>query len=191
LYLGCEGFQGWLKHSVTAPWRSAHITAAKTSGKLARTFWDSRHRTADAFSKIASEIYHTAFSTPVRSQLRLHPIASHLQVLHYREDAMELCQQQGILVNQCIWTRLSCSPWSSQSERSVEIPPTRSTLLARHRTWAAAWNIAMASACAWRTCGGVGGRDNDLERLKQALDRDHLLNPGNWVRVECVGCVSR
>ena len=74
LYLGSEGFQGWLRPNVTVLWRSADDMAVKTSGKPRRDVLGEsppRRRAFSAGSPAKSPAGHPRH--PSRSQLRLHP----------------------------------------------------------------------------------------------------------------------
>lgn len=186
LYLGCEGFQGLVEaqrdRAVTI---SAHHGGKDLGEAVARTFWDSRHRTAERFQqdRLRNLPQGILDTRPEASFDYIHIALPTSQVLHFREDAMELCQQQGILVNQCgIWTRpeLFSMVLHNPSGHVDILADTVDRLLAR----------AQDVGGSMEYCHGVGVRlahllarelgagTTILSALKQALDPDHLLNPG-------------
>ena len=178
--------RGWLKRSVDAPWRSAAHHGGKDLGEAAaRTFWDSRHRTAERFQQDRLQnLPHGILDTrPEASFDYIHIALPTSQVLRYREEAMELCQQQGIVVNQCgIWTRpeLFSMVLHNPSGQVEILADTVDRLLA----------LAQDVGGSMEYCHGVGVRlahllarelgagTTILSALKRALDPDHLLNPG-------------
>jgi FAD/FMN-containing dehydrogenase len=186
LYLGCEGFQGLVEaqrdRAITI---SSHHGGKDLGEAVARTFWDSRHRTAERFQqdRLGNLPQGILDTRPEASFDYIHIALPTSQVLHFRENAMELCQKQGILVNQCgIWTRpeLFSMVLHNPSGQVEILADTVDRLLAR----------AQDVGGSMEYCHGVGVRlahllarelgagTTILSALKQALDPDHLLNPG-------------
>jgi alkyldihydroxyacetonephosphate synthase len=186
LYLGCEGFQGL----VAAQRERAMAISLHHGGKdlgeaAARTFWDSRHRTAERFQhdRLRNLPHGILDSRPEASFDYIHVALPISQVLRYRAEAMELCQRQGIVVNQCgIWTRpeLFSMVLHNPSGQVEILADTVDRLLVR----------AQDVGGSMEYCHGVGVRlahlltrelgagTQILSALKQALDPDYLLNPG-------------
>ena len=186
LYLGCEGFQGLVEAQRDRAMAIGSHHGGKDLGEaVAGTFWDSRHRTAERFQedRLKNLPQGILDTRPEASFDYIHIALPTSQVLRYREEAMALCQQQGILVNQCgIWTRpeLFSMVLHNPSGQVEILADTVDRLLAR----------AQDVGGSMEYCHGVGVRlahllarelgagMQILSALKQALDPDHLLNPG-------------
>jgi alkyldihydroxyacetonephosphate synthase len=186
LYLGCEGFQGL----VEAQRGRAVAICSQYSGKdlgdaVARTFWDSRHRTAERFQQDRLQNLPQGIldTRPEASFDYIHIALPTSQVLRYRDSALELCQGQGVMVTQCgIWTRpeLFSMGLHNPSGHVAILADTVDRLL----------ELAQDVGGSMEYCHGVGVRlahllarevgagTTILSALKRALDPDHLVNPG-------------
>jgi len=97
LYLVVKVSRGWSKHSVDAPWRSAHIMAAKTSGSRGAYVLEqssSHRRTLSAGSPTKSTTRHPRHPSEASFDY-IHVALPTSQVLRYREDALDLCSTKG------------------------------------------------------------------------------------------------
>jgi FAD/FMN-containing dehydrogenase len=186
LYIGCEGFQ----ELVEAQRRRAVVLCQHHGGKdlgdaAAQVFWNSRHRTAERFQHDRLQnLPHGILDTrPEASFDYIHIALSPSLVLSYRERALNLCQQQGIMVTQCgIWTRpeLFSMAMHNPGGRLEILADTVDRLL----------ELAQDMGGSMEYCHGVGVRlAHLLERelgagtkilaaLKRGLDPDYVLNPG-------------
>jgi alkyldihydroxyacetonephosphate synthase len=186
LYLGCEGFQGLVEaQRDRALAISIHHGGKDLGDTVARKFWDSRHRTAERFQQDRlRNLPHGILDTrPAASFDYIHIALPTSQVLRYCAEALELCQQQGVLVNQCgIWTRpeLFSMVLHNPGGQLEVLADTVDRLLVR----------AQDVGGSMEYCHGVGVRlahllarelgvgSTILSALKQALDPNHLVNPG-------------
>jgi alkyldihydroxyacetonephosphate synthase len=186
LYLGCEGFQGLVEAQRERAMAICSHHGGKDLGEAeARAFWDSRHRTAERFQQDRLQNLPQGIldTRPEASFDYIHVALPTSQVLRYREGALDLCQQQGVMVNQCgIWTRpeLFSMGLHNPSGRVEILADTVDRLL----------ELAQDLGGSMEYCHGVGVRlahllarelgagTTILSALKRALDPDHLLNPG-------------
>jgi FAD/FMN-containing dehydrogenase len=186
LYLGCEGFQ----ELVEAQRRRAETICQHHAGKdlgeaAARAFWESRHRTAERFQQDRLQnLPHGILDTrPEASFDYIHIALPPSHVLPYREQALDVCQQRGIMVTQCgIWTRpeLFSMAMHNPGGRVEILADTVDRLL----------ELAQDMGGSMEYCHGVGVRlAHLLERelgigtkilgaLKRSLDPGYVLNPG-------------
>jgi alkyldihydroxyacetonephosphate synthase len=186
LYLGCEGFQGLVEAQRERAVAICLHHAGKDLGEAtARTFWNSRHRTAERFQEERLQnLPHGILDTrPEASFDYIHIALPTSQVLGYREHALDLCQQQGIMVTQCgIWTRpeLFSMFLHNPSGRVETLADAVDRLL----------ELAQDVGGSMEYCHGVGVRlahllarelgagTKILSALKRSLDPNSVLNPG-------------
>jgi FAD/FMN-containing dehydrogenase len=186
LYLGCEGFQGLVEAQRERATAISALHGGKDLGEdVAHKFWDSRHRTAERFQddRLKNLPVGILDTRPEASFDYIHIALPTSQVLRYRAEAMDFCQQQGVLINQCgIWTRpeLFSMVLHNPSGRVEILADTVDRLLA----------MAQDLGGSMEYCHGVGVRlahllarelgagTTILAALKRALDPDHLINPG-------------
>jgi alkyldihydroxyacetonephosphate synthase len=188
LYLGCEGFQEFVEAQRGRAVRLCQHHAGEDLGEAAaRAFWNSRHRTAERFQQdrlhnLPRGILDTR---PEASFDYIHIALPTSQVLPYRERALALCQDQGIMVTQCgIWTRpeLFSMAFHNPDGRLDILADTVDRLL----------ELAQDVGGSMEYCHGVGvrlahllGRElgagtKVLRELKRGLDPRDVLNPGKW-----------
>jgi alkyldihydroxyacetonephosphate synthase len=186
LYLGCEGFQELVEAQHGRALAICQHHAGKDLGEgAARAFWDSRHRTAERFQQdrlrnLPRGILETR---PEASFDYIHIALPTSQVLPYRERALALCQQQGIVVTQCgIWTR------PELFSMGLHNPGGRLEILAD--TVDRLLELAQDVGGSMEYCHGVGVRlahllarelgagTKILSALKRSLDPNEVLNPG-------------
>jgi FAD/FMN-containing dehydrogenase len=186
LYLGCEGFQELVEAQRGRAMAICLQHAGKDLGEAAaHLFWDSRHRTAERFQQERLQnLPHGVLDTrPEASFDYIHIALPTSQVLHYRERALDLCQHQGIMVNQCgIWTRpeLFSMVLHNPSGRVEILADAVDRLL----------ELAQDVGGSMEYCHGVGVRlahllarelgagTKILSALKRSLDSNAVLNPG-------------
>jgi FAD/FMN-containing dehydrogenase len=186
LYLGCEGFQELVEAQRGRAATICQHHAGKDLGEAAaRAFWNSRHRTAERFQQERLQnLPHGILDTrPEASFDYIHIALPPSQVLPYREQALDLCQQRGILVTQCgIWTRpeLFSMAMHNPGGRLEMLADTVDRLL----------ELAQDMGGSMEYCHGVGVRlahllerelgtgTQILRALKQILDPHYVLNPG-------------
>ncbi len=186
LYIGCEGFQELVEAQRGRAVAICQHHAGKDLGEAAaRAFWESRHRTAERFQQDRLQnLPHGILDTrPEASFDYIHIALPSSHVLPYRERALDLCQQQGIMVTQCgIWTRpeLFSMAMHNPSSRLETLAGTIDHLL----------ELAQDMGGSMEYCHGVGVRlAHLLERelgtgtkilgaLKRSLDPNNVLNPG-------------
>jgi alkyldihydroxyacetonephosphate synthase len=186
LYLGCEGFQELVEAQRGRALAICQHHAGKDLGEgAARAFWNSRHRTAERFQQerlrnLPRGILETR---PEASFDYIHIALPTSQVLPYRERALALCQQQGIVVTQCgIWTR------PELFSMGLHNPGGRLDILAD--TVDCLLELAQDVGGSMEYCHGVGVRlahllarelgagTKILSALKRSLDPNDVLNPG-------------
>jgi FAD/FMN-containing dehydrogenase len=186
LYLGCEGFQELVEAQRGRAATICQYHAGKDLGEAAaRAFWNSRHRTAERFQQERLQnLPHGILDTrPEASFDYIHIALPPSQVLPYREQALDLCQQRGIMVTQCgIWTRpeLFSMAMHNPGGRLEMLADTVDRLL----------ELAQDMGGSMEYCHGVGVRlahllerelgtgTQILRALKQILDPHYVLNPG-------------
>jgi FAD/FMN-containing dehydrogenase len=186
LYLGCEGFQELVEAQRGRALAICQHHAGKDLGEgAARAFWNSRHRTAERFQQerlrnLPRGILETR---PEASFDYIHIALPTSQVLPYRERALALCQQQGIVVTQCgLWTR------PELFSMGLHNPGGRLDILAD--TVDCLLELAQDVGGSMEYCHGVGVRlahllarelgagTKILSALKRSLDPNDVLNPG-------------
>jgi FAD/FMN-containing dehydrogenase len=186
LYLGCEGFQELVEaqrgRALTICQRHAGIDLG---GAVAQEFWDSRHRTAERFQqdRLQNLPRGVLDTRPEASFDYIHIALPLSQVLPYREQALTLCQRQGITVTQYgIWTRpeLFSMVLYNPDGRLDTLADTVDRLLER----------AQDVGGSMEYCHGVGVRlvhllerelgpgTKILRALKRSLDPHAVVNPG-------------
>jgi FAD/FMN-containing dehydrogenase len=186
LYLGCEGFQELVEAQRGRASAICLRHAGKNLGEVeAQTFWHSRHRTAERFQQDRLQNLPQGIldTRPEASFDYIHIALATSQVLPYRERALDLCQRQGVLVNQCgIWTRpeLFSMVLHNPSGRVEILAETVDRLL----------ELAQDMGGSMEYCHGVGIRlahllprelgigTKMLNALKRVLDPDDVVNPG-------------
>jgi alkyldihydroxyacetonephosphate synthase len=186
LYLGCEGFQEFVEAQRGRAVAICQHHAGKDLGEaVARAFWNSRHRTAERFQQDRLQNLPRGIldTRPEASFDYIHIALPISQILPYRERALDLCQQQGIVVTQCgIWTR------PELFSMAVHNPGGRLGILAD--TVDRLLELAQDVGGSMEYCHGVGLRlahllerelgagTKILSALKRSLDPDYVLNPG-------------
>jgi alkyldihydroxyacetonephosphate synthase len=186
LYLGCEGFQELVEAQRGRAMAVCSHHAGKDLGEAAaRAFWDSRHRTAERFQQDRLQNLPRGIldTRPEASFDYIHIALPASQVLPYRDKALVLCQQQGVLVDQCgIWTR------PELFSMVLHNPGGQLELLAD--TVDRLLELAQDVGGSMEYCHGVGVRlahllarelgagTTILRALKRVLDPDQLLNAG-------------
>jgi alkyldihydroxyacetonephosphate synthase len=186
LYLGCEGFQGFVEaqrgRAVTICQRHAGTDLGEV---VTQAFWDSRHRTAERFQQDRLQNLPRGIldTRPEASFDYIHIALPTSQVLSYREQALALCQQWGITVTQYgIWTRpeLFSMALYNPNGRLEVLADTVDRLL----------ELAQDVGGSMEYCHGVGVRlvhllarelgvgTQILRELKRGLDPHSILNPG-------------
>ena len=186
LYLGCEGFREFVEAQRGRAVRICQGHAGKDLGEAAaRAFWNSRHRTAERFQQDRLDNLPRGIldTRPEASFDYIHIALPTSQVLPYRERALALCQEQGIMVTQCgIWTRpeLFSMAFHNPDGRLDILADTVDRLL----------ELAQDVGGSMEYCHGVGvrlahllGRElgagtKVLQKLKRGLDPRDVLNPG-------------
>jgi len=186
LYIGCEGFRELVEAQRGRAAAICQQHAGKDLGEAtARSFWNSRHRTAERFQQERLQNLPRGIldTRPEASFDYIHVALPASHVLPYREQAMEICQQRGVLVTQCgIWTRpeLFSMAMHNPHGRLESLADTVDRLL----------EVAQDLGGSMEYCHGVGVRlAHLLERelgtgaqmlatLKRGLDPDYVLNPG-------------
>jgi alkyldihydroxyacetonephosphate synthase len=186
LYLGCEGFQEFVEaQRGRAATICQHHTGKDLGEAAAQAFWNSRHRTAERFQQERLQNLPRGIldTRPEASFDYIHIALPTSQVLPYRERALALCQNQGIIVTQCgIWTR------PELFSMALHNPGGRLEILAD--TVDRLLELAQDVGGSMEYCHGVGVRlAHLLERelgagtkilrdLKRSLDPHYVLNPG-------------
>jgi FAD/FMN-containing dehydrogenase len=186
LYLGCEGFQELVEAQRGRAMAICLRHAGKDLGEAAaQTFWDSRHRTAERFQQDRLQNLPRGIldTRPEASFDYIHIALPTSQVLPYRQRALDLCQHQDVMVNQCgIWTRpeLFSMVLHNPSGRVEILAETVDRLL----------ELAQDMGGSMEYCHGVGVRlahllprelgtgTKILNALKRVLDPDDVVNPG-------------
>jgi FAD/FMN-containing dehydrogenase len=186
LYLGAEGFQELVEAQRGRALAICLHHGGKDLGEApARAFWNSRHRTAERFQQDRLQNLPQGIldSRPEASFDYIHIALPTSHVLHYRDSALDLCQQQGIVVAQCgIWTRpeLFSMVLHNPSARLDILADTVDRLL----------ELAQDAGGSMEYCHGVGVRlahllarelgagTKVLSTLKHSLDPASVLNPG-------------
>jgi alkyldihydroxyacetonephosphate synthase len=186
LYLGCEGFQQLVESQRGRAAMICQHQAGKDLGEAAaQAFWNSRHRTAERFQEERLQnLPHGILDTrPEASFDYIHIALPPSRVLPYRERALDVCRQRGIMVTQCgIWTRpeLFSMAMHNPGGRLEILADTVDRLLV----------LAQDMGGSMEYCHGVGVRlAHLLERelgtgtkilaaLKRRLDPNDVLNPG-------------
>jgi FAD/FMN-containing dehydrogenase len=186
LYLGCEGFQEFVEAQRGRAAVICQHHAGKDLGEAtALAFWNSRHRTAERFQQERLQNLPRGIldTRPEASFDYIHIALPISHVLPYRERALALCQQQGLIVTQCgIWTRpeLFSMALHNPSGRLEILADAVDGLLA----------LAQDMGGSMEYCHGVGLRlahllerelgagTTVLSALKHSLDPHNVLNPG-------------
>jgi FAD/FMN-containing dehydrogenase len=186
LFLGCEGFQ----ELVVAQRQRAQAICRRHAGEdlgedVAQAFWDSRHRVAERFQQDRLQNLPRGIldTRPEASFDYIHIALPVSQVLPYREHALALCQQQGILVTQCgIWTRpeLFSMAFHNPDGRLEKLADTVDHLLesAQDRGGSMEYCHGVGLRLAHLLERELGAGTQILHVLKRGLDPDSVLNPG-------------
>jgi alkyldihydroxyacetonephosphate synthase len=186
LYVGCEGFQELVEAQRKRVVAVCLHHAGKDLGEgAAQAFWNSRHRTAERFQLDRLQNLPRGI-LDTRSEASfdyVHIALPTTQILPYRQRALDLCQQYGIVVTQCgIWTH------PELFSMALHNPGGRLGILAD--TVDRLLELAQDVGGSMEYCHGVGVRlahllerelgagTTILNALKRSLDPDYVLNPG-------------
>jgi alkyldihydroxyacetonephosphate synthase len=186
LYVGCEGFQELVEAQRKRVLAICLHHAGKDLGEgAAQAFWKSRHRTAERFQQDRLQNLPRGI-LDTRSEASfdyVHIALPTTQILPYRQRALDLCQQYGIVVTQCgIWTHPELFSMVLHNPGGCLgiLADTVDRLL----------ELAQDVGGSMEYCHGVGVRlahllerelgagTTILNTLKRGLDPDYVLNPG-------------